>query len=94
MVLTMLIGELSVGTIEIIQTPLLIVITLVETVSLFKTDAILERDLSGATISMSKSFDGLMLHDIIDTSLSSRKLTILPRYVLIFLTVTKFKFSR
>ena len=75
------------------QTPLLMVITLFETVSFFRTDAIFERDLSGATISMSNSFEGLILHDIIDMSLSSKKPMILPRYVSMFLTVTRFKFS-
>ena len=72
-------GELFSGTIETIQTPLLIVITLFWVVLLFKTDAIFESDLSGATISMSKSFDGLILQDIIDISLSSKKLIILPK---------------
>lgn len=93
MLLTILIGELFVGVIEIIQIPLLIVMTLFKEDSLFKTDAIFEIHLSGATRSMSNSFDGLTLHDIIDISLSSKKLTILPRYVSMFLIVTRFKFS-
>ena len=69
------------------------VITLLGTDVSFRTEAIFDIHSSGAIINKSISLEGFMLQETIDISLTSKKLDILPKYVFMFLTVTKFKFS-